>query len=1019
MLHIANSTTDTTGSGPGQGGGIGNIGVGGSGAVQVNGGGAAVNGNVDFTASNTGQFSGISPSGTVNFNVSVVTNALNTVNALNTTLGALPGAPVAINGNTTINASNGILSASGMGYTNVRVFTVTSFSLMHGQTLTINGDVNGDTVVLNFTSNTDFFGNVVLTGGLTPNNVIFNFVGGSNLMGGPALHFNTGSGGLAQGIFLNPNGTISSQNSNILGRIFGGDSDDLELTGHSNITAPSLVTPTLTTTPEQTNVTLGPNSVTLTDTATLSGGNNPSGNLVFTLSGPGGFSESQTVTVNGNGGYMASITLPTSGMVAGTYQWTAVYSGDNQNHEVSDSNPDDELVTVRPATPTLVTNASPAIVPPPTPASIDLTDTATLSGGYFPTGNLIFTLIGPEGNDLFTTTKMVTGNGDYTASTTLQSPVTGAYTWVVTYEGDDNNVATKAQGFTTEQTVIPPPTLSLVTAVPNTTIQLGPSEQTLSDDATLFNALAPGTITFTLTGPDDFSDSDVVNVSSGTNTYTGSITLPTTGVVAGSYMWSAVYESTDHTSSAHDQGGIAELVMVEKASPTIVTTAPPDVTLPAGPPGTVELSDSAELSGGYFPTGNLVFTLSGPGGFSESQTDTVNGNGTYTARITLPETGMVAGTYTWTVTYAGDDNNNSFTEEGNATNEEQTVVSPASPTVVTTASPTTAAPGTTLQDSAVLTGGYFPTGDLVFSLYAPGLDPTVDLPTYTETVPVNGNGTYHTNVGFVANATGTWHWVVTYDGDPNNNTVDSGPLDEPVTIQPPPPETADVSVTKQANQSNPVFGTPVTYTLFAHNNGPNTATDVVATDVLPAGIVFVSATATQGSFDPGSGHWSVGTLANGASATLQITGLVAAIGPITNTSTVTADEFDPNLSNNTSTATIDGMFAAGQISKRLFLSSNDTPLNPAMLAAEEALFNALMPIAVNMWDTLLSVARSLLAAHNNPGPGNGGVPIFQGNWFGSPLVVYANPFVGQVTAVQVGAFDFLYENNTVAGVRLF
>src|SRR5262249_31563112 len=147
-----NSTTNTIGSGLGQGNGIGNIGVGGAGLVSVTGGGAAVNGNIDFAASKTGQFSGIPPSGGVNYNVSAVTSALNTVNALNTTLGALPGTNVAINGNTTINASNGMFSASGTGYTNVRVFNVTSFSLGHGETLRINGDANGDSVVLNFTS---------------------------------------------------------------------------------------------------------------------------------------------------------------------------------------------------------------------------------------------------------------------------------------------------------------------------------------------------------------------------------------------------------------------------------------------------------------------------------------------------------------------------------------------------------------------------------------------------------------------------------------------------------------------------------------------------------------------------------------------------------------------------------------------------------------------------------------------------------------------------------------------------
>jgi hypothetical protein len=120
-LNISNSTTNTSGSGIAQGGGIGNIGVGGSGFVSVTGGGSSVNGNIDFSASNTGQFSGISPSGGVNFNVPAVTSALSTVNALNTTLGALPGTSVAVNGNTTISASDGTFSASGTGYTNVRL----------------------------------------------------------------------------------------------------------------------------------------------------------------------------------------------------------------------------------------------------------------------------------------------------------------------------------------------------------------------------------------------------------------------------------------------------------------------------------------------------------------------------------------------------------------------------------------------------------------------------------------------------------------------------------------------------------------------------------------------------------------------------------------------------------------------------------------------------------------------------------------------------------------------------------
>jgi uncharacterized repeat protein (TIGR01451 family) len=267
-----------------------------------------------------------------------------------------------------------------------------------------------------------------------------------------------------------------------------------------------------------------------------------------------------------------------------------------------------------------------------------------------------------------------------------------------------------------------------------------------------------------------------------------------------------------------------------------------------------------------------------------------------------------------------------------------------------------------------------------------------------------------------------------FDPNPDNNSssvTETGisppappppdPSPAPPLPPPLPPPEADVTLTKQVNQSDPIFGTPVTYTLIVHNNGPTTATDVVATDTMPAGLMFMTTVPSQGSFNPGSGQWTIGTLPNGATVTLQITDLVAAIGPITNAASVTARESDPDPANNVSSVTIDSMRSAALVSKSMFLSSSD-PSN-AQMAAEEAMFDALMPRWANLWDALLSVEQNMLAAQN--GPGNGGVPIFEGNWSGSPLVVYANPFCGQVTAVQVGTLDCLYENNAVACVRRF
>src|SRR5205807_38053 len=150
------------------------------------------------------------------------------------------------------------------------------------------------------------------------------------------------------------------------------------------------------------------------------------------------------------------------------------------------------------------------------------------------------------------------------------------------------------------------------------------------------------------------------------------------------YQWLTSYnDKFGNNGPLTDANDPAEQVTVVAATPAISTVATPAAATLATTAPT--LSDSAVLSGGYFPTGSIVFTLTGPGGFSYTQTDTVSGAGTYSASTMLPTMGAVAGTYTWTAHYSGDANNKSADDQGGIA--EQTVVSPASSTIVTTASP--------------------------------------------------------------------------------------------------------------------------------------------------------------------------------------------------------------------------------------------------------------------------------------------------------------------------------------------
>ncbi len=81
----------------------------------------------------------------------------------------------------------------------------------------------------------------------------------------------------------------------------------------------------------------------------------------------------------------------------------------------------------------------------------------------------------------------------------------------------------------------------------------------------------------------------------------------------------------------------------------------------------------------------------------------------------------------------------------------------------------------------------------------------------------------------------------------------------------------DLSLTKSVDNPNPNNGENVTFTLNIANGGPTQATGVVVKDFLPGGLTYQSHQVSQGSFDPQTGHWSVGTIGNGGSATLSLT----------------------------------------------------------------------------------------------------------------------------------------------------
>jgi len=115
---------------------------------------------------------------------------------------------------------------------------------------------------------------------------------------------------------------------------------------------------------------------------------------------------------------------------------------------------------------------------------------------------------------------------------------------------------------------------------------------------------------------------------------------------------------------------------------------------------------------------------------------------------------------------------------------------------------------------------------------------------------------------------------------------------------------ADVSLSLGASASTVKRLSNLTYTATIKNNGPSTATAVSVTDTLPTSMKFVSASSTQGSCS-GTGYitCSLGSMVNGATATVKIVVQPQSTGKYTNTVYVNSANTDNNNLNNLSSVT--------------------------------------------------------------------------------------------------------------------
>ena len=508
---------------------------------------------------------------------------------------------------------------------------------------------------------------------------------------------------------------------------------------------------------------------TITDQATLSGGFQPDGEIVFRAYGPGDSSCDGTpayeaaVGVSGNGAYSPAGFAPGPGV----YRWTVDYEGDGNNQTAGlGCNAGGQSSTVAKAAPGLTGSASSGTV------GTAIHDEVTLTGGFTPGGEVTFSVYEADDTDCETpldssTATVIDGKASSDDFTPQQA---GAFRWSASYEGDaDNEPLTldcEAAGQTSTVTKALP---GLAGAATSTVVAGG----TITDQATLSGGFQPGgEIVFRAYGPGDSS-------CGGTPTYEAAVEVSDDGAYSagfapgpGLYRWTVEY-----TGDGNNQ--TASLGCNASGQSSAVGTI--DVTLTdSASGGTVgnPVTATATIQEGATPGGQVVFKAFPPGdancsgAAAFSSTAGVSGNGTYRSAAFTPAR---VGSFRWTVAYSGDANHAPATVGcGKATS----AIAQAKPSLAG-AVPQQIPVGTPFRDAVTLQGGFAPNGTVTFRIYGPIAGGCAG-PAYVNTVAVTGNGAVNSDP-FVALRPGRYSFAASYSGDPENQAA-AEPCDSPTQV---------------------------------------------------------------------------------------------------------------------------------------------------------------------------------------------------------------------------------------------
>jgi hypothetical protein len=506
--------------------------------------------------------------------------------------------------------------------------------------------------------------------------------------------------------------------------------------------------------------------------ATVSGGFSPAGTVTFSIF-TGSTCSGTTIAnkiialASGTAGPFSVVFNST-----GTFNWQATYNGDANNNPITSTC---KSLVVGKATPVITTSLS----SPSIPVGGSVSDSATLTNSFQAGGTVTYSFFSGStcgGTATVVGSPVAVSNGVVPNSASQTFSTAGPYSWNAVYGGDaNNNGVTSACAPLT----VSPKVVSVATNLSALTITVGGS---VFDSATINGATstAGGTVTYNLFASGTCAGSpSVVSTVTVTNAVvpnSQSVTFSNTNPVS----WNAVYSGDANNSGA---SSACEPLTVNKTNPTITTSLSPNPIIVGQ-----FMTESASLTGSFQAIGSVNYL--------QFSTGTCSGTAVIVSTVTvtnnvIPSSSPInpapSGTYGFEASYSGDANNNPITSSCASL-----TVTKASPTISTTLSLTAIPVGSSVSDSATMTGGFQLGGTVTYVFYLGSSCP--GSPTSVGSPVVVTNGVVPGSIPQTFNSAGAYGWSASYSGDANNNPITS--LCEPLTVN---KATPVVSTTLSAN----------------------------------------------------------------------------------------------------------------------------------------------------------------------------------------------------------------------------